>query len=110
MHDILAARGKTHSKNILKNALETEAAAKAEAWAGGVHGPNPCGPLSDNCYEASNACKVVAGIGATNSTCCCLCPQKQKQRQQQKQRQKQNQQQMQKCFFLLVGLIKLARR
>ena len=67
------SRQSAQLKNI-KNTLETEAAAKAEAWAGRVHGGNNCGPLSDNCYEASTAWKVVAFIFAVKSTCYCLCP------------------------------------
>ena len=110
LNGILGARGKTHTRKIYKNNVETEAEAKTEAWAGRVQGGNNCSPLSDNCYEASTAWKVVRIIFTVNSTCCCLCPQKQKQRRQQKQKQKQIRQRMQKCFFCSNGLIKLARR
>ena len=54
-NDMLAAQGKTHIRKTYKNNLETEAAAKAEAWAGRVQGGYNCSPLSDNCYEASAA-------------------------------------------------------
>ena len=74
LNGILAAQGKTHTRKIYKNNVETEAEAKAEACAGRVQGGNNCSPLSDNCYEASTACKVVAILFAVNSTCYCLCP------------------------------------
>ena len=53
--DILAAQSKTNIRKIHKNNVETEAEAKAEAWAGRVHGGNNCSPLSDNCSVASTA-------------------------------------------------------
>ena len=47
--------GKPHLIKMSKNNVETEAEAKAEAWAGRVQGGNHCSPLSDNCCEANAA-------------------------------------------------------
>ena len=54
-NDILAVEGTTHIRKTHKNNVDTEAEAKAEAWAGKVHGGNRDSPLADNCYEVSTA-------------------------------------------------------
>ena len=55
MNAILAALGKTNIRKTHTNHVETEAEAKAEAWAGRVHGGNNNNPLADKCYEVSTA-------------------------------------------------------
>ena len=52
-NDVLATHGKTNIRKTNKNNVETKAEAKADGWAGRVHGGNNDSPLADNCYEVS---------------------------------------------------------